>query len=150
TAATSIVGPIIPPSVVMIIYALAVGGVSIGGLFAAGMVPGILLGVGMAVVAWQRSRRHEYGVLSDWPSAIEIFGQTVRVLPLVLLPAVIVGGIVSGIFTVTESAAIGVGYTLLVGFAWTRRLTLRDVYDATVYSAAISSVVGLLMGAGAI
>ncbi len=150
TAASSIVGPIIPPSVAMIVYALAAGNVSIGGLFMAGAVPGVLLGLGMAAVVWHRTRGTDYGLTGERPRPMEILRQTLRVAPLVLLPAVIVGGIVSGIFTVTESAAIGVSYTLLVGFFWTRKLTLKDIFDATVYGAVISSVVGLLMGAGAI
>jgi tripartite ATP-independent transporter DctM subunit len=74
----------------------------------------------------------------------------VRVVPLVLLPVVIVGGIVSGVFTVTESAAVGVVYVMLIGFLVTRQLRLRDLYDAVVYSAVISSVLGMLMGSGAI
>jgi TRAP-type transport system large permease protein len=150
TAASSIVGPIIPPSVAMIIYALAVGNVSIGGLFMAGVVPGLLIGLGLAVISWRKSLQYDATISPDRPTFRKIAVQTLRVIPLVCLPVVIVGGITLGIFTVTESAAIGVVYTLLVGFAWTRELRLRDIYDAAVYSAVISSVVGMLMGAGAI
>lgn len=150
TAASSIVGPIIPPSVAMIIYALAVGNVSIGGLFMAGVVPGLLIGLGLAVISWRKSLQYHATISPDRPTFRQIAVQTLRVIPLVCLPVVIVGGITLGIFTVTESAAIGVVYTLLVGFAWTRALRLRDIYDAAVYSAVISSVVGMLMGAGAI
>lgn len=150
TAATSIVGPIIPPSIPMVIYALSVGNVSIGGLFLAGAVPGFLLGGGFLAMSWLKARGGNYGVLVDRPSPGEIVRQTLRATPILMLPVVIVGGIVSGIFTVTESAAIGVSCTMLLGFLWTRRLTLRSLYDATVYSAVISSVVGMLLGAGAI
>jgi tripartite ATP-independent transporter DctM subunit len=76
--------------------------------------------------------------------------QTLRVLPLLVLPLIIVGGIFSGMFTVTESAAVGVAYTVLIGFLSRPRLKLRDIYDATLYSAVISSVAGMLLGAGAI
>jgi tripartite ATP-independent transporter DctM subunit len=76
--------------------------------------------------------------------------QAARIAPLILLPTIIVGGIVTGIFTVTESAAVGVAYILLIGFGVTRKLRLRDLYGAAVYSAMVSSVLGMLMGAGVI
>jgi len=63
---------------------------------------------------------------------------------------IIVGGILTGVFTVTESAAIGVAYTVLIGFMSKPRLKLKDIYDATIYSAVVSSVAGMLLGVGAI
>ncbi len=150
TSATSIIGPIIPPSVAMIIYALAVGNVSVGAMFAGGAVPGFLFGGGFLVMAWYKTRRGNYGVVQDWPTAGDFFRQTLRVLPLLVLPLIIVGGIFSGVFTVTESAAIGVAYAMLIGFLSKPRLKIKDIYDATLYSALISSVAGMLLGAGAI
>ncbi len=149
TSATSIIGPIIPPSVAMIIYALAVGNVSVGAMFAGGAIPGFLFGGGFLVMAWFKTRRGHHGVVQDWPSAGDFLRQTIRVLPLLVVPVIIVGGIFSGAFTVTESAAVGVAYTVLVGFLSRPRLRLRDIYDATLYSAVISSVAGMLLGAGA-
>jgi tripartite ATP-independent transporter DctM subunit len=150
TAATSIIGPIIPPSVAMIIYALAVGNVSIGAMFAGGAIPGVLFGVGFLAMAWYTTRRGRYGVVAPWPPLRDIVRQTVRVLPLLFLPVIIVGGILTGVFTVTESAAIGVAYTVLIGFMSKPRLKLKDIYDATIYSAVVSSVAGMLLGVGAI
>lgn len=150
TAASSIIGPIIPPSVAMIIYALAAGNVSIAGLFMAGALPGVLLGLALIGISWFKVRKGNYGTTVENPGFLAVVRQTVRVLPLLALPVLVVGGIVSGVFTVTESAAVGVIYTLIVGFVVTRRLTIRDVYDATVYSAVVSSVVGMLMAAGGI
>lgn len=150
TAATSIIGPIIPPSVAMIIYALATGTVSVGALFAGAAIPGVLFGLGFLVMAWRTTRKHGYGTTFERPPAHMIARQTVRVLPLLVLPVIIVGGIFSGVFTVTESAAIGVAYTLLIGVYRTPRLRLKDVYDAIQYSAVISSVAGMLLGVGAI
>jgi len=150
TAASAILAPIIPPSVAMVLYGLAAGNISIGGLFLAGAIPGALMGLGLIAISWHKARGGEYGVLVDRPSPGELVRQTVRVVPLVLLPLIIIGGIVSGVFTVTESAAIGVVYTLLIGFLVTRQLRPQDIYDAVVYSAVISSVLGMLMGAGAI
>jgi len=150
TSATSIIGPIIPPSVAMIIYALAVGNVSVGAMFAGGAIPGVLFGGGFLAMAWFKTRRGNYGVVQAWPAPVDFLRQTVRVIPLLMLPVIIVGGIFSGVFTVTESAAVGVAYTMLVGFLSKPRLGLRDLYDATLYSAVISAVAGMLLGAGAI
>jgi TRAP-type transport system large permease protein len=150
TSATSIIGPIIPPSVPMIIYALAVGNVSVGAMFAGGAVPGFLFGGGFLAMAWFTTRRGGYGVVQPWPTWREFARQTLRVLPLLALPLIIIGGIFSGVFTVTESAAVGVVYTMVIGFLSKPRLRLRDIYDATLYSAVVSSVAGMLLGAGAI
>lgn len=150
TAATAIIGPIIPPSVAMIIYALAVGNVSVGGLFFGGAIPGVLFGLGFAVMAWWTTRRRGYGVLFDRPSWPELLRQTFLIIPLLFLPVIIVGGIMFGVFTVTESAAIGVVYTVVVGFLSKPRLRLKDLYDAVIFSAVISSVAGMLLATGAI
>jgi len=150
TAATSIIGPIIPPSVAMIIYALATGTVSVGALFAGAAIPGVLFGVGFLVMAWRTTRKKGYGVVFDRPPFRVIARQTLRVVPLLVLPLIIVGGIFSGVFTVTESAAVGVAYTVLIGLLQTPRLRWRDLYDAIMYSAVISSVAGMLLGVGAI
>jgi tripartite ATP-independent transporter DctM subunit len=150
TATSSILAPIIPPSVAMVIYALAAGNVSIGGLFMAGLVPGVVLGLGLMAMSWYKARYEDYGVLTPFPDLRVLLRQTIRIVPLLILPVIIVGGIVSGIMTVTESAAVGVVYVLLIGFCMTRKLRLRDIYDSVIYSAVVSSVLGMLIAAGAI
>jgi len=150
TAATSIIGPIIPPSVAMIIYALATGSVSVGALFAGAAIPGVLFGLGFMAMAWRTTRKQGYGTIFDRPPPKVILRQTLRVVPLLVLPVIIVGGIFSGVFTVTESAAVGVAYTVIIGLLARPRLRFKDFYDAILYSAVISSVAGMLLGVGAI
>lgn len=149
TASTAVISPIIPPSVAMIIFALAAGGVSIGGLFMAGIIPGAIMALGLWGMAFIKSRTGDFGTIVERPPLVVIARQSLRVLPFAFLPIIIIGGIISGYFTPTESAAVGVLYVALVGFAM-RSLSLKDVYDTIIYSAIISSVVGMLMGAGAI
>jgi tripartite ATP-independent transporter DctM subunit len=150
TAATSIIGPVIPPSVGMIIYALAVGNISVGAMFAGAMIPGILMGAGFMAMSWHTTRKGGYGYIFPMPTARAFWRQTIKVTPLLILPVIIVGGIFTGIFTVTESAAVGTAYTIVVGLLMKPRLRMKDIYDATVYSAVISSVAGMLLGVGAI
>ena len=149
TAASSIVGPIVPPSVAMIIYALAAGNISIGGLFLAGAIPGFLLGGALLVYAYFMTRGRE-PVERSIAKPIDLVTNTLSVLPLLGLPLIIIGGVVGGFVTVTESAAIGVIYVLVIGFGLTRELQLADIYDAFVHSAKTSSILAMLMGAGAI
>jgi tripartite ATP-independent transporter DctM subunit len=150
TASTAVISPIIPPSIAMIIFGLAVGNISIGALFMAGVVPGVIMGLGLWIMAWFKSRKAGFGHVMDRPPLHVIFRQTLRVVPFMFLPLIIVGGIIGGVFTVTESAAVGICYLLFVGFVVTGTLRLRDFYDSIIYSAIISSIVGMLMGAGAI
>lgn len=150
TAATSIIGPVIPPSVGMIIYALAVGNVSVGALFAGAMIPGIIMGLGFMAMSWHTTRKGGYGHIFPAPTAREFWRQTIKVTPLLALPVIIVGGIFTGVFTVTESAAVGTAYTIVIGLFAKPRLRMKDIYEATVYSAVISSVAGMLLGVGAI
>jgi tripartite ATP-independent transporter DctM subunit len=150
TAATAIMGPIIPPSVAMIIYALAAGNVSIAGLFLAGAIPGVFMGVCLLVYCYFKTRKGTYAWTRQLPSLREVLLETLKVVPLLLLPLIILGGVLGGVVTVTETAAIGVIYVMLVGFCVTRELHWRDVRDAIVYAAKTSSVLAMLMGAGAI
>lgn len=149
TAASSVMGPIIPPSVAMIIYALAAGNISIAGLFLAGVLPGALMALGLLILSWVKTRKGSFET-QPFPPLQELAVQTVKVLPLLFLPVIIIGGVIGGIFTVTESAAIGTAYVIFIGFMITKELTVKDLYRSIVYSAEMSAVLGLLMGTGAI
>lgn len=149
TAAAAVLGPIIPPSVAMVIYALAAGKVSIAGLFLGGFLPGLLIAAFLLAMCWRESRNMPFSH-APLPSAMELARATARATPFLVLPLIIIGGITGGIVTVTESAGIGVAYVLVIGFFVTKQLKLRDVYEGMLVSAETSAVLSLLMGAGAI
>jgi tripartite ATP-independent transporter DctM subunit len=144
-AGASTIGPIIPPSIPMVIYALAAGSVSIAGLFLAGVIPGIMMGLGMMTIAYVIARRRRYPVRPHALPVREILIRTWHVLPAMLMPVIIVGGILGGIFTATEAAAVAVAYAILVGFFITKELKWEHIPPALVRSGVTTSVVFMLI-----
>lgn len=145
TACSSIVGPIIPPSLPMIFYAFVAGNVSIAGLFLGGVVPGIILGLGMMAVSVFIARANNFTGLDIRYSGLE----KVRIirdsfLP-ALLPIILVGGIVSGAFTAAESSCVAVLFALFVGFGVTKKLTFKGIYEAFIRTAITSGVVFIII-----
>ncbi|MCB1715471.1 MAG: TRAP transporter large permease [Candidatus Competibacteraceae bacterium] len=132
TASSAGIGPMIPPSSPMILYS-AVTGTSLGALFLAGLIPGILLGLTqMAIVAWLARRR---GWKPFAPFAVaELARCTRRALLSFGLPIIIVGGLVLGVFTPTEAGAFAVVYALFLATVVYRRLSLRELYRVLVNS----------------
>jgi len=115
TAAVSILGPIIPPSISVIIYALAYPTVNLVGLFIAGVVPGLLIAVAMAAINHWISTRRDYRGSTERFAARDYVRNTWRALPALLLPVLILGGIASGVFTPTEASVVAVFYALFAG-----------------------------------
>jgi TRAP-type transport system large permease protein len=115
TASTAIVGPIIPPSIIMIVYALTENSVSIMGLFLGGVVPGLMITGALLVVNHWVSVRRNYRASDTRPKLREISISFVRALPALALPVIILGGIHLGVFTPTEASAVAVFYALVVG-----------------------------------
>ena len=123
TAASSTLGSIIPPSITMVVYA-GIANVSTGALFMTGLVPGILLGLAMMLVVKLYSKKKNFP--KEKPVAIsEAFGLVVKSLPALLTPIILIGGIVSGLFTPTESAAFACIYALVVGIFYYHTIKLR-------------------------
>lgn len=142
TAASSTIGIIIPPSVPMVILA-AYMGASTGALFAAGLIPGLLLGLGLILMAWVVSRRRGYPVEAAFD--IRALGRAlVKAAPALLMPLIILGGILGGVFTPTEASAVAVVYGILVSVLYYRTLGLRDLYGVFVESAVLSGAVMLV------
>ena len=115
TAATAIVGPIIPPSIIMIVYALTETSVSIMGLFLGGVIPGLMITGSLLVVNHWVSVRRDYRTTAKRATLPEIAAGFVRALPALVLPFIILGGMHLGVFTPTEASAVAVFYALLVG-----------------------------------
>lgn len=143
TSATT--GLIIPPSNVMIVYSLASGGVSIGALFMAGYVPGVLLGLAIMAVAAVVSVRRGYPV-AEPVGAWEGVRIVLAALPSLLLVVVVIGGIVGGLFTATEASAVAVVYALAIGLFVHREIRVKDLYPILLTSATTTAIITLLIG----
>jgi C4-dicarboxylate transporter DctM subunit len=137
-ASASAIGPIIPPSVIMIVYG-SISGVSVAGMFLAGVVPGILIGVALLMYAYVYARRHGYegepraSLRQVWQAFKEAFWALIA-------PVIILGGILTGVFTATEAGVVAVVYAFVVGLLY-RELKLRDLRGLLVKAASTSSVV---------
>jgi tripartite ATP-independent transporter DctM subunit len=149
TAASAIIGPIIPPSIMMIIYAVVAGNVSIIGLFAAGIVPGALLGVVLMGLVYFLSVRHNYPRRERRIPFREGVATIANGTVAVIMPLIIVGGILFGVFTPTEAAAVAVLYAFVVGLVITRELDLRVIPGVLQRSFVTTAVVFLIIAAAA-
>ena len=146
TAASSVIGPIIPPSGIMIIYAFVMN-VSVAGLFAAGLVPGLMVGFSLMGMTVYLSKKRNYPVASQRASFNEVFiSFKGAILPL-LTPIIILGGILAGIFTPTEAAAIAAGYAILISVFVLRTLKFKDIPKVLFNAALSSGMILFLVGA---
>lgn len=136
TAASSMIGPLVPPSITMVLYGV-ISNTSIGKLFLGGIVPGVLCAVALMVMVYILARRRDYPRDRSYRPA-EIAELFVRSLPALLTPVVIVGGIFSGLFSPTEAAAVTVLYAIVIDLVFYRELTLRRLWDA-IYETAVTS-----------
>lgn len=148
TAATATIGPIIPPSIPMVLYAL-VSNASVGDLFLAGIVPGLVMGVVLMGMNSVISHRRGFGQEEPVPLR-EIPGLTVRATPALLMPVILLGCIYSGVTTPTEAAAIAALYALMVAAGLYRAIKLKTLYEIFVESARSAASVGLVIGASMI
>lgn len=140
---SSTTGLVIPPSNVLIVYSLASGGVSIASLFLAGYLPGILMGLALMLVAavWIKKKKYPAGE----PANIKHIAVTfLHALPSLLLLVVVIGGIVTGIFTATEASGIAVLYCLVLSFI-NRELKVSDLHSVFLSSVGTTAIVMLLI-----
>ncbi len=144
TGGSSIIGPTIPPSNMMVIYG-SVMGVSIAGLFAAGILPGILLGILMMILSGFISMKRNYPKEERRATIKEMAIALKDATLALLMPVIILGGILSGVFTPTEAAAVAVFYAFVVGFFIFKTLKLKDIPELLEGTARITGVVFLII-----
>lgn len=147
TIASSVVGPIIPPSITMIIYAMQDKNVSVGSLFMAGVLPGVLITALVLLANARVSHRRNYASGAPMPPLREIGRIFVYALPALFLILLIVGGIRFGVFTPTEASVIAVFYALFVGMFVYRSLKVKDLPQIVLGAALTSGAVLLILGA---
>ena len=136
---------IIPPSNVLIVYSLASGGVSVGALFLAGYIPGILTGFLLMLVAFFWSKKNKYKV-GNRSTLKEILASFFYAIPSLFLLIIIIGGIISGIFTATEASAIAVLYSIILGFIY-KELSIKKLPKIFLKSVETTAIVMLLISA---
>ena len=148
TAASSTVGPIIPPSLPMVVFGV-MANVSIGQLFAAGFIPGLLMAVAiMAYVSWYA---HRHGIGRDQAFRWAVLGRTfLRAIPPLMTPAIIIGGMTAGLFTPTEAAIAACGWALLLGLLLYRSLTWKQFYRISLETVETTASVLIIVGAASL
>ena len=138
TAASAVIGAIIPPSTVMII----IGGqldISIGGLFAGGLIPGVLIGGILMIVSFVMSWKFNYGKINKFEGFSKVSKNGISALPVLIIPVFLIGGILSGVFTPTEAGAIAALYTFLIGTFLYRTLNPSKLSSALISTARVTS-----------
>lgn len=148
TICASLLGPIIPPSITMVIFAVTAGQ-SVGSLFLAGVIPGLLVASGMMFLIYVWSRQRGYGKVVPFSGkkALREFKNSGFAL---LMPVIILGGIFSGVMTPTEAAAVAVLYALVIGLFVYRELTFGDLWGVILRAGMTASFIMLIIGAARI
>jgi tripartite ATP-independent transporter DctM subunit len=136
TAAATVLGPIIPPSIIMVIYAYIMQ-INVAALFAAGCVPGLIIGVGLMIVNHFVAKRRDYPVAEHRAPLIEVARSFRGAFWALVAPFLILGGILAGVFTPTEAAAAAVLYAAIVSLLVTRELPLAEVPNILYRTAVI-------------
>lgn len=144
-ASASPMGQLIPPSVTCVVLGVAMG-ISIGTLFMVDLAIGLLALVGLTLVVFVTVSRHSYGYSERRYTTMEKLRAIVRMLPLLTVPVVVLGGMYSGIFTATEAGAIGSFFSIILAVLY-RRISLKNFYDIIIDSCSVTAMTMLLIGA---
>lgn len=148
-AAGGTLGILIPPSGPMILYAI-ITNASIGGLFLAGFLPGLMMAVIFGVYSWWQARKHAETRAEEWPGTSEVLRALRKSIWAVLMPPIILGGIYFGVFTASEAAGIGAVYALLVAVFVYRNVTFADLVDCTLETMRTSAMLFMIIAGAAL
>ncbi|MCA1930538.1 TRAP transporter large permease [Rheinheimera sp.] len=148
TAAAATTGMLIPPSNIMIVYAIASGGVSIAALFVAGYLPGILLGLGLMLVCAGYAKMKGYPLAARLPLSLT-FKKMAAAIPSLLMIILVIGGIISGAFTATEAGAIAVVYSFILAVCVYREVKVKELPAILLKSAETTAIVMALIATSA-
>ena len=143
-------GLLIPPSNSLIIYSLVSGGTSVAALFMAGYIPGILWGLGVMIVAFFIARKRGYKNNAERPTFMQALKIFLDALPSLSLIVIIIGGIIRGIFTATEGAAIAVVYSLLLSMLFYKSIKIKDLPRILLESINMTAMIVFLIGVSSI
>lgn len=149
SAGSSLIGPIIPPSIFMILYA-SMTNTSVGSLFIAGIIPGLLLGVAFMIMNYYYSRKNNYPVSNERAGVKKIIKTTLDSSIALAGPIIIIGGIVAGVATPTEVGALAIFYVTIVGFFITRKLRIKHFIEAIYETARNTAVIFVIMGSATV
>ncbi|AOV07445.1 TRAP transporter large permease [Sporosarcina ureilytica] len=144
TATAGSIGVIIPPSIPFIMFGI-VGGVSIGGLFLAGIIPGILVGAVLMIVSYGIAKKRDFPTEGKFPTFMEVVKAFNYAKFALLIPVIILGGIYSGFFSPTESAAVACIYALIIGVFVYKEMNLSKIYDAFLEATLITIPVNIII-----
>jgi len=149
TACSSIIGPIIPPSVVMVVYATLLRDISVIDLFAGGIIPGLLMALALLGVSFFLAWKRNYPKQAPTPFKMAMMS-FVLALPALVVPLIILGGILSGLTTITEASGFAAVYAIVIGVVFYRNLTWRKIWEALVTTVRFSGVVFFLLATSAV
>ena len=145
TAAAGTIGVIIPPSIPFVIYGI-VAKASIGDMFIAGIVPGIIIGIALMLVCYFTARKRHYLSMAERPKFSSVAKAFREAFWALLVPVIILGGIYGGVFTPTEAAVVAVAYSVFIGKFVYRELTMATLYDCLKSTALINGATSFLIG----
>ncbi len=149
TASSSIIGPMVPPSLIVIIYGAATG-VSIGALFAACLIPGLLIGILQIALVWNQASRRNFQAVKVDRNLDEFYFSSKKALIPLMIPVIILVGIMGGLMTPTEAGAVASAYALFVSVFIYRNITMKELSWVFVRTANFSSKLLIIVGCGSV
>ena len=148
-ASASVLGPIIPPSILMIIVG-SITNISVGALFVSGFIPGLIIGFGLMIIAWVIAKKKNYPRREERFNLGEVIKRGLRAIPAFFMPVIILGGVFSGVFSVTEASSVAVGYAFFYGMIRRPQAFLREIYGALSRSVVVSVMILTVIGSAGI